>query len=113
MNIANIHKSEMGRKLYSEIAMIEEQHVTEYGSLLDTNCTWLENWVMHEYTECYLYYSCMMTECDRYIKRIWEECLIQEIAHLHKAKELLWKYENHLYRLLDIRCHMVRLLKSQ
>ena len=49
---------------------------------------------MHEYTECYLYYSCMMTECDLYIRKIWEECLIQEISHLHKAKELLEKYEN-------------------
>ena len=53
---------------------------------------------MHEYTECYLYYSCMMTECDPYIRGIWEECLQQELAHLHKAKELLWKYEKKDYQ---------------
>lgn len=93
MNIANIHKSEMGRKLYSEIAMIEEQHVTEYGSLLDTNCTWLENWVMHEYTECYLYYSCYADETDEDIKAIYEQMYYEECGHLKKAAEMLEKYE--------------------
>jgi len=48
----------------------------------------------HEYTECYLYWSCFLTETDPYIKSIWEEHLKMEIAHLHKASELLEKYEN-------------------
>lgn len=95
MNVAPLYcKSDLGRRLYQEIGMIEEEHVSQYESLKDTNATWLEDLLMHEYTECYLYYSCMMTECDNRIRRIWEECLIQEIAHLHKAKELLEKYEN-------------------
>ena len=34
-----------------------------------------------------------MTETDKYIKRIWEENLEMEIGHLHKAAELLKKYE--------------------
>ena len=94
MNVAPLYcNSDLGRRLYQEIGMIEEEHVSQYESLKDTNATWLEDLLMHEYTECYLYYSCMQTESDKYIKRIWEECLIQEIAHLHKAKELLWKYE--------------------
>lgn len=94
MNVAPLYsKSDLGRRLYQEIGMIEEEHVSQYESLKDTNATWLEDLLLHEYTECYLYYSCMMTETDRYIKRIWEECLIQEISHLHKAKELLQKYE--------------------
>ena len=94
MNVAPLYcNSDLGRRLYTEIGMIEEEHVSQYESLKDTNATWLEDLLLHEYTECYLYYSCMQTECDRYIRRIWEECLIQEIAHLHKAKDLLWKYE--------------------
>ncbi len=100
MNIANIHKSELGRKLYSEIAMIEEQHVTEYGSLLDTNCTWLENWVMHEYTECYLYYSCYVDEPDEYIKSVYEQMYYQECGHLKKAAEMLEKYEGKEWKCL-------------
>lgn len=95
MNVAPFYeRSDLGRRLYQEIGMIEEQHVSQYESLKDTNATWLEDWLMHEYTECYLYYSCMQTECDPAIRRIWEQCLIQEIAHLHKAKDMLWKYEN-------------------
>jgi hypothetical protein len=95
MNVAPFYeKSDLGRRLYQEIGMIEEEHVSQYESLKDTNATWLEDLLMHEYTECYLYYSCMQTECDPMIRRIWEQCLLQEIAHLHKAKDLLWKYEH-------------------
>ncbi len=95
MNVSALYdKSDIGRRLYQEIGMIEEEHVTQYESLKDTRATWLEDLLMHEYTECYLYYSCLQTECDMYIRKIWEECLTQEIAHLHKAAELLYKYEH-------------------
>ncbi len=95
MNVAPFYcKSDLGRRLYQEIGMIEEEHVTQYESLKDTRATFLEDLLMHEYTECYLYYSCMISECDERIRCIWEECFLQEIAHLHKAKELLYKYEN-------------------
>lgn len=93
MNIAGFHNSEIGRKLYSEIAMIEEQHVTEYGSLLDTTCTWLENWLVHEYTECYLYYSCYEDETDSYIKDIFYTRYLEECGHLQYVANLLMKYE--------------------
>lgn len=95
MNVAALYdRSDLGRRLYQEIGMIEEEHVSQYESLKDPTATWLEDLLMHEYTECYLYYSCMMTECDPAIRCIWEQCLIQEIAHLHKAKDLLWEYEH-------------------
>ncbi len=93
MNQGAFYTSERGRKLYTEIAMIEEQHVTQYGSLIDTNVTMLECMLMHEYTECYLYYSCYMDETDKNVKKIWEEFFTYELAHLHKAAELLKKYE--------------------
>lgn len=85
--------SEVGRKLYTEIAMIEEQHVTMYESLNDSSVTWLECLLMHEYAECYLYYSMMQDECDENVKKIWESHLVQEISHLHHAASLLRKYE--------------------
>lgn len=93
MNIAGFHPSELGRKLYSEIAMIEEEHVTEYGSLMDTTCTWLEKWVMHEYTECYLYYSCFADETDKEIKQIFYDRYLEECGHLQYVANLLEKYE--------------------
>ena len=94
MNVGAFYsKSDLGRRLYQEIAMIEEQHVSQYESLKDTTVTWLEDLLMHEYTECYLYYSCMKTEPNPYIRKLWEQFMVQEISHLHKAKDLLWKYE--------------------
>lgn len=93
MNQANFYKNELGRKLFSEIAMIEEQHVSQYGSLLDTNCSWLEGLLMHEYVECYLYYSCYEDESDEYIKEIWRNFYYEECGHLQKVAELLKKYE--------------------
>ena len=93
MNQCAFYESEQGRKLYQEIAMIEEQHVTQYGALLDPACTWLENLLNHEYTECYLYYSCYEDETDEKVKKIWEQHFEQEVAHLHHAARLLQTYE--------------------
>ena len=93
MNITAFAPSETARKLYQEIAMVEEEHVTQYESLIDSKSTWLEMLLWHEYCECYLYWSCYKTEVDGKIKAIWEKHLEAEIGHLHKAAELLKKYE--------------------
>ena len=85
--------NELSRKLYQEIALVEEEHVTQYESLMDSNASWLEMLLWHEYCECYLYWSCYLTETDSYVKQLWEENLDIEIGHLHKAAELLKKYE--------------------
>lgn len=73
--------------------MIEEQHVTGYGSLMDPASSWFESWVMHEYTECYLYYSCYRDETDERIKDIWYKHFEQELVHLKIASETMLKYE--------------------
>ena len=83
MNISNFAATDAARRLYEEIALIEEEHVTQYGSLVDSDATWLEMLLWHEYVECYLYWSCFMTETNEYIKKIWEENLEIEISHLH------------------------------
>ena len=98
MNLGNTYQNDLGRQLYLEIAMIEEQHVTHYGSLLDPNATWLENLLLHEYMECYLYYSFLQDEMDRNVKAIWEAHFDMEVAHLHKAAELLMRYERKEWR---------------
>jgi len=98
MNVGSFYHSDLGRKLYSEIAMIEEQHVSGYESLKDPNMTWLECMVAHEYTECYLYYSCYLDETDVNIKKVWEKHFRDEVVHLNRASELLYKYEGKDYR---------------
>ena len=93
MNIANFYPTDLGRRLYTEIGMVEEAHVSQYGSLIDPDCTWFEGNLMHEYTECYLYYSMWMQETDENIKSLWEQFYLMEVAHLHSAVKLLNKYE--------------------
>ncbi|MBQ2680217.1 MAG: hypothetical protein IJF98_08470 [Firmicutes bacterium] len=94
MNVLNFADTGIARRLYQEIGLVEEEHVSHYESLMDPNETWLEKLLCHEYTECYLYYSCYMDETDPNVKRIWEEHFNMELAHLHMAKNLLYKYEN-------------------
>jgi hypothetical protein len=83
----------IARGLYAEIALIEEQHVTHYESLLDPLDSWLKQLVFHEYNEVYLYWSMLQNEEDRRIKAIWELHLDMEIGQLQAACELLRKYE--------------------
>lgn len=100
LNIANLHDSELGRKLYSEIAMIEEQHVTGYGCLSDPTVSMYDCMVMHEYTECYLYWSCYQDEKDERIKEIWLMHFEEELSHLHYACGLLEKYDGKVWQQL-------------
>ena len=91
MNIGNTLQDQIGRGLYQEIGMIEEQHVTQYESLLDPETPWIENALLHEYNECWLYWSFMEQETDRKIKPIWELHLNQEITHLQAVAEIARK----------------------
>lgn len=93
MNLGAFYPNDLGRRLYQEIGMVEEQHVTQYGALMDPSCTWLENLLLHEYNECYLYWSCLETETDDHVKKIWERYFDMEVGHLHKAAQLLQTYE--------------------
>ncbi|HYD80154.1 MAG TPA: hypothetical protein VEC06_10130 [Paucimonas sp.] len=83
----------LARQLYAEIASIEEQHVTQYGSLLSPDETWLEQWLLHEATEVYNYYSAMEQETNRRVKAIWERFLDYELGHFHHVAELFKQYE--------------------
>ena len=98
MNQAAFYQNKLGRQLFTEIGMIEEQHVSLYGGLKDTTCTWLEDLLMHEYTECYLYYSLFNDETDPNVRKIWEQHFNDELEHLQIATELLQKYENKVWQ---------------
>ena len=93
MNIGPTFSDPVARALYAEIASIEEQHVTQYGSIIDPNETWLEKWLIYEATEAYNYYSCMEAETNPRIKAIWERFLDYELGHLNKVMELFKKNE--------------------
>ena len=89
MNVGNMPENPLARALYLEIAQVEEEHVTHYESILDPTMGWLTNLVLHEYNECWLYWSCMQTEPNARIKALWELHLNMEIEHLRIACEML------------------------
>jgi hypothetical protein len=93
MNIGPIFADPIARQMYAEIASIEEQHVTQYESLLDPSQTLIEQWLLHEANEVYLYYGCVQQEPNPRIKAIWERMLDYELGHFRLACELCKKYE--------------------
>jgi rubrerythrin len=88
MNIGPTFADPIARQLYAEIASIEEQHVTQYESIIDPQETWLEKWLLHEATEVYNYFSCVEYENNPRIKRIWERFLDYELGHLRFVADL-------------------------
>ncbi|MFV2020571.1 hypothetical protein [Micromonospora sp. LOL_023] len=93
MNVGPEFVEPIARGLYLEIAMVEEEHVTQYESMLDPAESWLEQLVHHEYNECYMYWSFAQDEDDRRIKQVWELNLAMEIEQLKVAADLLRRYD--------------------
>ncbi|MFA7429703.1 MAG: hypothetical protein WCZ23_06080 [Rhodospirillaceae bacterium] len=85
MNVGNRPTDPIARGLYLEIAMIEEQHVSHYESIMDPSMSWLMHMVLHEYNECWMYWSFLQTESDPRIRAIWELHLGMELEHLRMA----------------------------
>ncbi len=85
----------VARQLYAEIASMEEQHVTQYGSLINPDESGLEQWLMHEAMEVYTYWSCMEQESNPRIKALWERFVDYELGHFHEVARL---YKDHLRR---------------
>jgi hypothetical protein len=93
MNVGPQFADPAARLLYAEIAAIEEQHVTQYGSLQDPSETWLEKWLLHEAMEVYNYHSCMLQESNSRIKSIWERFTDYELGQLHFVMDLMRRIE--------------------
>jgi hypothetical protein len=93
MNVGPIYPDPMGRQLYAEIASIEEQHVTQYESIIDAKETWLEKLLLQQAMEVYNYYSCVESESNRRIKAIWERFLDYELGHLRHVADLFESIE--------------------
>jgi hypothetical protein len=88
MNVGPVFSDPVARMLYGEIASIEEQHVTQYESIIDPGETLMEKWLLHEATEAYAYWSCMQQESNKRLKAIWERFLSYELGQLQYVMEL-------------------------
>lgn len=93
MNIGPLFTDPTARQLYAEIASIEEQHVTQYESIIDPSETLMEKWLMHEANSVYNYWSCVAYESNPRIKAIWERFLDYELGKLQTVMELFKKHE--------------------
>jgi hypothetical protein len=93
MTVGPTYADPLGRQLYAEIASIEEQHVTQYESIIDARETWLEKWLLHEANEVYNYYSCVEYEKNSRIKAIWERFLDYELGQLRHVADLFENIE--------------------
>jgi rubrerythrin len=93
MNVGPTYADPVARQLYAEIAHIEEQHVTQYESIIDPSETWLEKWLLHEATEVWNYWSCLQDEGDPRLKAVWERFLDYELGHLQAVREIFERIE--------------------
>lgn len=93
MTIGNRYQEPVARGLYAEIALIEEQHVSHYESILDPAASWFQNLVLHQWHECWIYWSFMQEEVDPRVKQIYETHLAMELEQLRVACELMWTVE--------------------
>jgi hypothetical protein len=93
MNIGPLFSDPVARQLYAEIASIEEQHIAQYGSLLNPDETVLERWLLHEANEVWNYWSCAESETNAQIKSIWQRFCEYELGHLQYVIELFKRIE--------------------
>jgi hypothetical protein len=93
MTIGPMFADPLARQLYAEIASIEEQHVTQYESIIDPNETWLEKWLLHEAGEVYNYWSCLEYESNPEVRSIWERFVDYELGHLQVVMKLFQDIE--------------------
>jgi hypothetical protein len=93
MTIGNRYQEPIARATYAEIGLIEEQHVSHYESILDPTASWLENLALHQWHECWMYWSAMQDEIDPRVRKLYEQHLGMEIEHLRVACELMKRIE--------------------
>jgi hypothetical protein len=89
MNIGPTFADPLARQLYAEIAAVEAQHITHYGSMLNPDESPLEKLLIQEAAEVFNYYGCMQQETNARVKAIWERFLDYELGHFHVAAQLM------------------------
>lgn len=83
----------LARLLYAEIASVEEQHATQYGSLFAPPQSFLEVWLLHEAAEVHAYDSCARFETNPRLRALWERFCDYELGQLRHVGELLRRIE--------------------
>ena len=93
MNIGPIFADPLARQLYAEIASVEAQHITHYGSMINPDESPLEKWLLGEANEVWNYQGCAEQEANPRLRAIWERFLDYELGHLQYVMELFKQVE--------------------
>jgi hypothetical protein len=88
MNIGPLFADPLARQLYAEIASVESQHITHYGSMLNPEESVLEKLLLSEANEVWTYAACVEQETNPRLKALWERFLDYELGHLQVAMQL-------------------------
>lgn len=88
MNIGPLFTDPLARQLYAEIASVESQHITHYGSMINPEESPLEKLLLQEACEVWNYAACVEQESNPRIKALWERFLDYELGHLNMVCEL-------------------------
>jgi hypothetical protein len=83
----------VARQLYAEIASVESQHITQYGSMLNPEETPLEKLVLQQAAEVWNYQACAQQESDPRLRALWERFLDYELGQLQVAIGLFQSLE--------------------
>jgi len=89
MNIGPVFADPVARQLYAEIASVESQHITHYGSMLNPDESPLQKLVLQQAAEVWNYQACAQQESDARLRALWERFLDYELGHLQVAMALL------------------------
>jgi hypothetical protein len=88
MNVGPIFADPLARQLYAEIASVEAQHITHYGSMLNPDERPLEKLLLSEANEVWNYQGCAEQESNPRLRAIWERFLDYELGHLQVVMKL-------------------------
>jgi hypothetical protein len=93
MNIGPLFADPLARQLYAEIASVETQHITHYGSMINPDESPLEKLLIGEACEVWNYVACVEQESNPRLKALWERFLDYELGHFQLALELFKQVE--------------------
>jgi len=88
MNIGPLFADPLARQLYAEIASVESQHITHYGSMLNPDETILEKLLLNEANEVWNYAGCAAQESNPRLKAMWERFLDFELGQFNVVLNL-------------------------
>jgi hypothetical protein len=88
MNVGPIFADPLARQLYAEIASVEAQHITHYGSMINPDERPLEKLLLSEANEVWNYQGCAEQESNPRLRAIWERFLDYELGHLQVVMRL-------------------------